>query len=131
VLTIGESKKEAFLVELLELLERFLLGLAEDALGRGVGVGLDHLLDPVLLLRGHLGARAAAAAGVLGAEEDRDLDLVVPVPLHQVDLLTGEQGTAEQRQRHPDGDDDRDRHRQVPLQADAEVGQDVVQAHTK
>ena len=44
---------------------------------------------------------ALVAAGVRGAQEDRDLDLVVPAALHQVHLLAGQQAGAEQRQRDP------------------------------
>ena len=38
---------------------------------------------------------AARRVGVLGAQEDRDLDLVVPVVLHDVDLVAHEERAAE------------------------------------
>ena len=53
--------------------------------------GLERLevsLDLVLLLRGDRAARARLGLADLAAEEDRHLDLVVPVVLHLVDLGT-------------------------------------------
>ena len=98
--------------------------------GRHLRVGLQGGPDGVLLRLGDVLARLAlVAAGVLGAQEDRDLDLVVPAALHQVDLLAGQQAGAEQRQRHPHGHDHGQGHGQVLAQPGAGLGQDVAETH--
>jgi len=94
-----------------------------------------HLLqvgEDVLLLV--LGDRALGAVGVrlgvaLVAEEDRDVDLVVPVALHGADLVAHQERTAEQGERQGDGDDDGERHRQVATETDTDLGEYELGAH--
>jgi hypothetical protein len=107
-----------------------LLGLEVDPVLRHLRIAFQRSLDLILLSLGDVLTRITlVAASVLGAQEDRNLDLVVPTPLHQVDLLAGEQACAEQRQRHPHGHDDRQGHGQVLPQPRAGLGQDVTETH--
>jgi hypothetical protein len=75
----------AALVRPLELLPGLLLGLEVDAVGRDLGlVSRGRRMTSFCAWRDVLAGLALVAAGVLGAQEDRDLDLVVPAALHQV-----------------------------------------------
>ena len=79
------------------------------------------------------GGRAGGAAGrrrTVTAEEDGDLDFVVPVALHLVDLQLQHAGGADEGQGHERHQDDRDHHGQVAAQAAADLGEDELEPHS-
>jgi hypothetical protein len=95
-----------------------------------MGLSTYALPDDVLLRLGHISpGRALIPSGVLGTHEHRDLDLVVPATLHQVDLLVGEQARSKQRQRHPHGHDDGQCHGEIAAQTMQRLGEDVPDTH--
>ena len=105
---------------LLEALERLLLGLVEDRVApAGIASQVGLQLGPLLSVTAPPAQVGGLAA--LAAQEDRDLDLVVPVVLHDVDLPADQQAGAEQRQAERHRHDDGDGHRQVAAQADADL----------
>ncbi len=116
---------ELLLVVLVRLVRRLELDALDEAHTAEVG------LDLLLLV---LGGRAFDTGGVgahvvLSAEEDRDVDLVVPVALHRADLLTHEQRPAEEGERESDRDDHRESHRQISAETHADLRQDELGAH--
>jgi hypothetical protein len=120
----------AAFIGLLEVGVRLLLGLEVDPAGCDFRIALQRAADLVLLGLRRVDARVALiAASVLRAEEDRNLDLLVPAALHQVHLLAGQQPGAEQGQRHPHRHDDGQRHGQVLPQPCSGLGQDVAETH--
>src|SRR5690606_15857705 len=81
-----------------------------------------------------VGHTAAGAGGDIGrvrcAEEDRDLDLVVPVALESVDLPLGEQTAAQEEQRHHRDEHHRHKHGGVAAQPVADLAEQEAQPHT-
>src|SRR5690606_14590172 len=65
----------------------------------------------------------------LVAQEDRDVDLVVPVALHRGDLVAHQERAAEEGERQGDGDDDREGHRQIAAETDADLRQYELGTH--
>ncbi|GAA3060956.1 hypothetical protein GCM10020000_50090 [Streptomyces olivoverticillatus] len=111
------------------MLEGLVRGLELDALDDRhlLQVGPDLLL---LLVGGRtLGAGRIRFRVDLAAEEDRDVDLVVPVALHRADLLAHEQGPSEQGERQRHRDDHREGHREIAAETDADLRQDELGAH--
>ena len=101
-----------------------MLGLVVDM--RDLGIGLQSLTNLVLLsLSGGLLPRALRPRDAVNTQEDRDLDLVIPLALEQVDLLGGQQGRPEQGQGNPHRDDDGQGHRRIAAQPGPRLSQGV------
>ncbi len=126
----GEGAGQRRVAELLlVVLVRLVLRLVRHLLDDGHLVEVGH--DLLLLVLGH---RALGAVGVglgiaLVAEEDRDVDLVVPVALHGADLVAHQQRTAEQSQGQSDRDDDREGHREIAAKTDTDLRDYELGAH--
>ena len=112
------------LVDPLVLLEGVFLGLVVDLLD--LRIALQGSLDRVLVrLACVLAGHTVVAGNVLHAQEDRHLDLVVPLALDEVDLLGRQQRGTEQRQRDPHRDDDGNRHADIASQTVPGLSQGV------
>src|SRR5690606_31933498 len=116
-------------VALGEGLERVVLGLEVHGLDLVGELGLEHVLERGDLLGRGLPGGARRRRRALRAQEDRHLDLVVPVVLELADLGLQEHGRADEGQRHERHEDDRDGHRDVAAQALAELREDELEAH--
>src|SRR5450631_1475702 len=123
-LTVGG----AVLVLRLETVVCLLLGLGKNALDQRLH-RIKLSANLVALGAGNSPGGTVGQVRLVCAQEDRDLDPVVPVVLHRVDLPLSQDPQPEKQHRHHGDERDRDRHRQVPAQGYPDLTEDELQAH--
>src|SRR6478735_2779552 len=116
------------LVGLLEPVEGLVARLVVDLLDRRLE-RLELGLDGRALRVGRRLTRTVGEAGLLGTEQDRHLDAVVPVVLHRVDLPLAHEAETEEVHRDHRDDDDRDGHREVAPEAVADLTEEELESH--